>query len=91
MKRLNEDVKNLMHMVMDGNLNLVAIMHQLHRYKDHKIILTWLIRNRIMGNNLVDWLKINHDNSVLGMVKEIVRRHNKEATEKSMILGKDWN
>lgn len=75
---------------MDNELALVPIMHQLSHYRDCKKFLRWLIRNRIIGHNLLEWVKIEHGNSVMGMVQFIVKFHNKDAENKSIILGKDW-
>jgi len=87
---LTSRTKQLMHQAMDGNVQLVPIMHQLSHYTSINGILTWLIRNRITGYNLVDWLKINHNNSLMGMVKFIIKHHNKDLEERAIILGRDW-
>lgn len=79
-----------MHIAMDGNSLLAPIMHQLSHYRDCDKILKWLIRNKIVGFNLFDWLKIEHQNSLMSMVKFIVKSHNKDREEKPIILNKDW-
>ena len=75
---------------MNDNVLLAPIMHQISHYKYRDGILKWLINNNITGYNLVDWLKINHGNSVMGMVKFIIKHHNKEFEERPIILNKDW-
>lgn len=87
---LTNKTKELMLIVIDNNMALVPIMHQLSHYRDVNKFLKWLIMNRIIGFNLLDWLKINHNNSVMGMVKFITRYHNKELEDRAIILGKDW-
>ena len=89
-KILSNKTKELMHIVMNGNMSLVPVMHQLSHYRDIDKFLTWLDRNHIVGNNLTEWLQQNHQNSVLNMVKFIVSRHNKGIQNNELILGKDW-
>jgi hypothetical protein len=81
---INPVTKDLMHIVIDGKPELIPIMHQLHRFKDCQKILKWLFKNKITGKNLVDWLKVEHSNSVMGMVKFIVQKNN-------IVYGKDWS
>lgn len=87
---MNPKTKELMHVVINGNLALVPIMHQLSHYRDINKFLSWLNRNHIVGNNLVEWLQLTHQNSVLNMVKFIVKRHNKGIQNNELIFGKDW-
>lgn len=89
--RISPETKTLMHTVINGNMTVVPVMHQLSRYRDCQKFLKWLIINNITGHNLLDWLKIDFDNSVMGMVKFIVKTHNKDKDLKPIILGKDWN
>lgn len=87
---LSNKTKDLMKIVINDNMYLVPIMHQLSHYTYRDGILNWLIDNRLVGYNLLDWLKINHDNSVLGMVKFIIKHHNKSLEEKEIRINRDW-
>ena len=87
---LSNERKRLMHEVMAGRLAVVPILHQLSHYVFCDSLLRWLVKNRIVGNNLIEWLKIEHDGSVLGMVQFIVKHHNKNKEIKPIILNKDW-
>jgi len=82
--------KELMHKVIGGYPPNVAVMHQLSHYRFCDGILRWLIASDITGFNLADWLKINHNNSILGMVQWIVKKHNKEKAFKPILYGRDW-
>jgi len=87
---LSQLTKDLMQNVTDNSLELLPLMHQLSRYNDRNMILKWLIRNRITGVNLIEWLKIYHQNSIMNMVKFIVKSHNRDKEFKPIILNKDW-
>ena len=89
-KILDPEIKDLMHTVMDGNIHLIPIMHQLYCYRDCRGFLKWLVLSNIKGTNLLDWLKVNHNNSVLSMVKFIIKSQNKALEEKPIIYGKEW-
>lgn len=87
---LSPKTKELMHSVMDGNLAVVPILHQLSHYRDVDKFLVWLNRNNIKGQNLIEFLKFEHQNSVMGMVKFIVKSHNKNRDLKPIVIGRDW-
>lgn len=89
-RTLNDETKNLMLRVTDDNSSLIPIMHQISHYRYRNNILRWLIHNRIIGNNLLEWLKIDHDNSVMGMVRFIIKSNNKDKEFKTIIMHRDW-
>lgn len=82
--------KELILKTINGDINLVETMHSLTRYRDCDRILKWLLRNNIKGSNLSDWIKINHSNSILNMVKFVVKCANNEREIKPIIYNKDW-
>jgi hypothetical protein len=88
--RMTNSTRGLMHKAMDGVVTLTPIMHQLSRYKTCDNILRWLISNRITGHNLADFVKVQHENSIMSMVKFIVKNQTKSKEEKAIVLGKDW-
>lgn len=87
---LDPKTKYLMHKVMDGNLELVPILHELTRFVHLQKILFWLDQANIRGNNLLDWIRVEHQGSVMSMVQTIVMLNNKEKQIRPIILGKDW-
>ena len=87
---MDNETRDLFQMVMNGKYELLPIMHQLSRYRDHKKFLKWLFLNGITGQNLFEWLKIKFNNSTMSMVKFIVKHHNKNIEEKPIFLGRDW-
>ena len=86
---MNRKTIDLMRVAMNDVVTLTPIMHQLTRYKDVDGILKWLIINKITGHNLKDFLAINHNNSVMGMVKFIIEHRDKLINPNAIILGKD--
>lgn len=82
--------RELMHTVIDGLPDLIPIAHQLSHYTSCDCILKWLIRNKITGKTFQDWIKVDHDNSVLAMVKFIIKSYNKSREDAPIILNKDW-
>lgn len=82
--------KELVSMAMDDKFDLLPVMHQISRYRSCDKILKWLILNKITGLILLDWLRNYHKNSVMGMVKFIIKSDNKDRKECAIILNKDW-
>lgn len=85
-----QERKDLMHLVMNEKFELLPIFHQLAHYRDCDRFLRWLLQNNITGSNLVDWIKTIHKNSVMSMVKFIVKFNEKNREEKAIVLGRDW-
>lgn len=88
--KLSSTRKDLMHLVINDNPVLVPIIHQLTHYRCCDSFLKWLVINKITGRNLVEWLKIQHENSVMSMVQFIIMKQNKERSKIPLILNKDW-
>ena len=89
-RTLSDQRKNLMLNVISGNNLIVPIMHQLTHYRDCDNFLKWLVMNKIQGKNLIDWLKVNFDSSVLLMVQFIIKHNNKNKEIEPIIKNKDW-
>lgn len=88
---MQNSTKELMHIAMGNKaIELLPIMHQLSRYRDVDRILKWLIQNRITGNNLHEYVRDTFKNSVMSMVKFIVKYSNKNRELAPVIIGKDW-
>ena len=88
--KLTEKTRYLMLKVVNDTPSVTPVMHQLSSYTSRDGILQWLIANRIIGPTLLDWLKVEHSNSVLGMVKFVIQHHNKEKEERAIIFNKDY-
>jgi len=87
---LTPKTKELMHRVIDGDIEALPIMHQLTRYTHADNILSWLKMNNITGKTLVDWHKNDFKKSTLGMVNFICQRYNKSKEKFKTIYGRDW-
>ena len=87
---MNEKRNELIRIVVNGNPGLIPFMYQLAHYVKCNMFLEWLIKNNIIGRNLIDWLKIYHQNSIMNMVKFIIKSHNKNKEYHPIILNKDW-
>jgi hypothetical protein len=87
---LTNKTKDLMHKTIDGNIRLIIIMHHLSHYRYCDDILSWLLRAGLKGKALEGWLTDNFKNSVLSMVKYIVKKINMSNDTKPVYLGKDW-
>lgn len=88
---LTKERKELMMQVVDDDLTVIPIMHQLSRYVHCDKFLKWLIANRITGKDLRYWLTFQHANSVMTMVQFIIMKVNREKVFRPVLLGKDWN
>lgn len=88
--RMTDRTRSLMLLVINDNPQLLPIMHQLLHYRHCDNFLRWLCLNKITGSNLIDWLKVCHNNSILNMVKFIIKSCEKNKELRPVMLGKDW-
>ena len=82
--------RKLITRVMNDSLELLPVLHQLSRYKRCDNFLKWLIKNRITGQTLIEWLRIEHSGSVIFMVQFMIKHQYKNKEYRPIILGKDW-
>ncbi|MCK5608298.1 hypothetical protein KAR91_40830 [Candidatus Pacearchaeota archaeon] len=87
---ISDKRKELIHTVMNDNIKLVNVMHQLTHYVHCDKFLSWLIRNNITGMNLEQWLMINFKNSIMSMVQYIIKVSENNSEFKPIIFNKDW-
>lgn len=62
--------------IMDGNPDLVGVMHILHGYKYCDNILMWLWNNKIIGKDLAEFVVKVHGKDVHKMARFIVEKIN---------------
>lgn len=71
---LTDKRRELMHLVMDGDNELVGVMHVMHGYKYCDNFLTWLVHHRYVGKNLRDLIINKFGSSVPAMINYIVEQ-----------------
>ena len=80
----------LMQEVADDVLQLGPLMFHIKHHARCDEILVWLKESKLTGFNLEKWMFIENNNSILGTIKEIVRRMEREDQVRAVIVGKDY-
>ena len=76
--------------VINDDPRVMPIAHQISKYKNSLDITVWLIKNKITGIILLDFLKSKFENSILDMVKFIIMKINKDKEPKPIYAHKDY-
>lgn len=87
---MTNERRDLIHKVMDGHLKILPTMHALTHYRHCDNFLKWLDKNRIRGIDLEQWLQTYFNNSVMSMVKFIIKTNEKNQEYKPIVLNQDW-
>ena len=76
--------------IVEDTPSLVPVIYEISKYKHSLDIQVWLIKNKLTGKNLVSWLKESFNNSIMSMVKFIIKKVNKDKEIKPIIAHKDY-
>ena len=76
--------------VIDQDPRVMPIAHEISKYKHSLDITVWLIKNNITGKILLDFLKNNFENSIMGMIKFIIMKINGDKEIKPIYAHKDY-
>lgn len=81
---MSETTRKLVFSVMGQEPHTLPILHMIYMYTRCDDILSWLWRNSITGQRLIDFLRFEHNNSPQSMAKYVLGRI--EHTKKDKIL-----
>lgn len=87
---MTEYRRQLMLTLCDNDMRIPPILHQLDAYVRCDEVLQWLIKHRFIGNELFLLVRHKYSNSVQSLVKDVLRRLNKDSENKPIFYGKDW-
>jgi len=87
---MTERTRSLMFKAMDGNMNLIPLMEYFYDYRRVDMILDWLIKNRMTGKTLEDWVTKKWGMARFDMVKFILMRIDKLSVCKPIFLGEEY-
>jgi hypothetical protein len=76
--------------IIDEQPGLMPVAYEISKYKHSLDIQVWLIKNRMTGKILQSWLKENFDNSIMSMIKYIIKRVNGDKEIKPVYAHKDY-
>jgi hypothetical protein len=79
-----------MHRIMDGNANIAPIMYHFNNYRRCDQMLVWLIRNRLIGETFLSWMRINHKNSPFLTAAFVLSKVKKEKNVQPVLADKDF-
>ena len=82
--------RELIQRVIDGDLRLLPLMHQLDGFTHSMRMFTWLNQNKIVGVELYALWTLNFKSSWLGLGKWVVMMINKDNQIRKVIAGKDY-
>ncbi len=76
--------------IIDEQPGLVPLAYEISKYKHSLDIQVWLIKNKMTGRNLQSWLKVEFDNSMMSMIKYIIKKANGDKEIKPIYAHKDY-
>jgi hypothetical protein len=79
-----------MFAVMEDRTESVRVMHLMDGHVLCDEMLRWLVRNRLTGVRLLEWLRFEHRGSVFGAMKYLVMRVERERKVRPVIAGIDY-
>jgi len=85
---MTESTRQLMLKIIDGQETVVRFCYFLSQFKRQDQMLQFLINARLTGRTLVDWLKVNFQNSFLE-ASAFILRYVKGDAEKQPVFLKD--
>ena len=88
--KMDNEMRDLMHQVMDGDSRIVPILHRMQPLTRLKDILQWLVLNGITGENFVQWYYELHGESIVSIASWALKYIRRDLTPQPIIYGKDW-
>jgi hypothetical protein len=76
--------------IIDEQPGLMPVAYEISKYKHSLDIQVWLLKNKITGKILQSWLKEEFDNSIMSMIKYIIKRVNSDKELPRIIGGVDY-
>ena len=80
--------RDLMFKVMDGRREILPYLHHFDHYAQCDLILSWLIKSRLVGKQFLDWSAVQFGNSLMGPAKFIISRMGR--SDGKIEMGRDW-
>lgn len=88
--QLNERKRKLMLQVWDGHDPVVPWLHTMDNLYRCEEILSWLINNKLVGIRFIQYLRHDHENSLLKMCSHILKTVLGYNEPRPIVAGKDW-
>jgi len=85
---MNPQTRQSMLKIIDGQETLVRFCYFLSQFKRCDQMLRFLINSRLIGATLVDWLKVNFEDSFL-QASAFILKHVKKDNELKPVFTKD--
>jgi hypothetical protein len=76
--------------IIDEQPGLVPLAYEISKYKHSLDIQVWLIKNKMTGRNLQSWLKVEFNNSMMSLIKYIIKKANGDKEIKPIYAHKDY-
>lgn len=78
-----------MLMIADGDMRVLPILYHADRLTRCDEVLAYLVSNRIFGIKLLNYFQ-DHNNSILNLLSDILRRVDKASEKQKILAGKDY-
>lgn len=82
--------RDLMLRIYDGEEQVLRVLYRMQGLTRLDEVLSWLVEARLTGKNLLAWMRIQHENSLLKTVSFILMRVNNDKAVQPLFIGKDW-
>lgn len=82
--------RELILKVCDGDSRVLPALHMCTQFYRCDEMVEWLLKHKITGHNLWDWIKESHGGSYFSMAKFVLTRVKREAVLQPVIAGRDF-
>lgn len=83
---LTPHLREMMMVVADGDPRVIHYLLELNKFKRVEDIIAWLCRNKLTGNNFIEWVKKEHFDSLLDVVSYILMKVDKDVQKRPIYL-----
>lgn len=90
---MTHERRELMLLCMDSereNPQMHYALHMCSQFYRCNDMIVWLIRNRLTGKNLLEWIRFEHGGSNFQMAKYVLTKVKREKLLQPVIAGQDF-
>lgn len=89
---MDPKLREYLLILCEGDINhaVLPILHFISNFTRRDDIFSWLVKNKISGNDILFMIQFHFDRSRLDFVKWVISNINKERELKPIFYGKDY-
>lgn len=87
---MSPHTRQLMLKICDGDSRVPPILYQLYRYRRHHEMCQWIVDHRLIGPQLIAWLKNDFEGSPMKMAAFIISKLEHERKMRPVLIDRDY-